>query len=261
MCPQNVVADSSGPIHFSDGVTLLSPVNATYNVRTLLLNYTFGIGWIHYSLNYNIDDIYSGPMPYTVINGDETHVVYHTKGSVQLPELSEGSHKLTISLEADFNPQDIRYYSDTIYFTINSGAPSFLLDTTAPNVTIQSPQNNTIYSTGTQIPLVFSLSKSTLNMIYLLLDSNRTVIPLQNATLGPLQPGQHNLTLIAPDNAGNIGVSQFIQFTIAYATPLEIVKPVDAAKPLGLQATVVVLVVVFVVLVFVVISLRRRHNA
>ena len=100
---QVVEADSDRSNPFSDGFTLLSPVNTTYNSKMLTLNYTFVCGWCPYSINYSVDGVYNGSIPYTITNPQETHVVYQSTGLVQLPELSEGSHSLTVSLEADFN--------------------------------------------------------------------------------------------------------------------------------------------------------------
>jgi hypothetical protein len=213
-----VKADSSGPISFSDGITLLSPVNSTYNSRFLTLNYTFACGWTRYSINYTLDGLYSGPMPCTITNPEELHVVYHSTGSVQLPELSEGSHRLIVDLEADFNEQNIRSYSDTVYFTIDTNAPDFVLDTSPPSITIQLPQNNTIYTTTTNTPLIFILSESTTSLTRVL-DGNRTSIPAQNATLTGLTTGQHSITMIAVDVAGNTGVSGYVQFSITDLAP------------------------------------------
>jgi hypothetical protein len=223
-----VKADGNGPIHFSDGVTLLSPVNATYNSRFLTLNYTFECGWVHYSLNYSLDGVYGGPMPYTIINPQENHVVYSSKGSVQLPELSEGTHKLAVDLEADL--ADVRLYSDTVYFTIDTNAPDFNLDATAPNITIQSPQNNSTYS-STEVPLNFLLSEPTV-AVTLRLDDNTTTIPAKNSTLEGLSVGTHTLTMLAVDNAGNIGESKYIQFIVTNPTPttLEPTKQVESSQ-------------------------------
>ena len=242
-----VKAVSTDPIHFSDGVTLLSPVNATYNSNYLTMNYTFACGWVNYVLNYSIDDgKYGGPMPYTIINPQELHVVYSSTGSVQLPKLSEGSHSLTVSLEADFNDHDIRYYSDTIYFTINTGASDSQANTTLPTITIQSPQNNTAYPANTRIPFSFTVSEPTSSIIYILLDSNRTAMPPQNTTLPQLMAGQHNITLIAIDTTGNSGISQSVQFAVTNPTPTP--TPPFAAPQISSQLLILV-VVLFVVVV------------
>ena len=85
-----VKAYSVDCIQFS-AFTLFSPLNITYNSRSLTLNLTFGaaIG-IKYSLYYEIDGKYEGPIPFVINNPNETHVVYKATGFVELPELSEG---------------------------------------------------------------------------------------------------------------------------------------------------------------------------
>jgi hypothetical protein len=115
-----VKAESNDYIQFS-AFRLFSPLNRTYNSRFLTLNLTFGaaIG-IKYSLYYKIDGKYECPIPFVIDNPNETHVVYKATGFVELPELSEGSHHLTIYLiAAGYQPKGLSY-ADTVYFTIDT---------------------------------------------------------------------------------------------------------------------------------------------
>ena len=115
-----VKAESNDYIQFS-AFRLFSPLNRTYNSRFLTLNLTFGaaIG-IKYSLYYKIDGKYEGPIPFVIDNPNETHVVYKATGFVELPQLSEGSHHLTIYLiAAGYQPKGLSY-ADTVYFTIDT---------------------------------------------------------------------------------------------------------------------------------------------
>ena len=98
---QPVEAETLGPLRlFKDSIIVYSPINAIYNSKNILFNYTFAISiGMHYSLNYTLDGSEASPMPVSVINPQELHVVYLAVGQVQLPELSEGTHSLTISLE------------------------------------------------------------------------------------------------------------------------------------------------------------------
>ena len=101
---QPVLGSVVGPIYISDVVTVYSPVNTTYNTKNILFNYTLAVGiGMHISLNYTLDGSMTGAMPYTVVNPKELHVFYLASGQVQLPELSEGSHMLTISFDTDFS--------------------------------------------------------------------------------------------------------------------------------------------------------------
>jgi hypothetical protein len=231
---QPVMAGSLGPIRLSDGVTVFSPVNTTYNTQNILLNYTFACGLgMHYSLNYTLDGNITGLMPYSVINPKELHVVYSSKGQVQLPELSEGPHSLTIYLQAVFGENDIRSYVDTIYFNIDTDAPDFALDSTPPNITIQSPQTNQTYITT--VPLTLILSEPVTQLI-VYLDTNKTILPAQNTTLTGLTVGTHKLTVEAVDLAGNPGYTNYVQFNVIQPTPTPqptptSIEPIKPAQP------------------------------
>jgi hypothetical protein len=150
---QLVKAEPVDPIYFSDGVTVFCPVNATYNCSPNVFNYTFGVGFaVRYQLNYTLDGIYSGPMPYTIINPEETHVTYLSTGNVSLPTLSAGQHFLTVSLRADFGLGKIRYYNDTIYFTVNTTTTS--RPTASPTPTAP-PQNSFVFEGFAVAAVVF----------------------------------------------------------------------------------------------------------
>ena len=216
---QPVKGDTVGPLRFKDGVTVYSPVNTTYNSRNILFNYTFAVGMgMHYSLNYMLDGNLAEPMPYSVINPQELHVVYLATGQVQLPELSEGTHSLTISLQATFGKNDIRSYSDTISFTIDTNAPDFALDTAPPKIIIQSPQTNQTYTTS--VPLNLFLSEPVTQLI-VYLDGNKTTLSTQNTTLRGLTAGTHSLTVTAIDLAGNPGYTNYVTFNVIQPTPTQ----------------------------------------
>ena len=143
---QPVFGNIVGPIYLSDGVTIYSPVNTTYNTKNILFNYTVAVGiGSHLSLNYTLDGTLTAPMPFSVINPQELHVVSLARGQVQLPEISEGLHTLTISMHTDFIFSNLHSYVDTIYFTVDPSAPGFILDATPPNIIIQTPQTNQTY--------------------------------------------------------------------------------------------------------------------
>jgi hypothetical protein len=217
MSIQPITADTIGPLRLKDGITVYSPVNTTYNSKNILFNYTFSCGMgMHYSLNYAIDGSEAQPMPYSVINPQELHVVYLAIGQVQLPESSEGTHTLTISLQATFGKNDVRSYSDTIYFTIDTNAPDFALDTTPPNIIIQSPKSNQTYTVP--VPLNFFLSEP-VSQLFLYLDGNKTTLSAQNTTLAGLTTGTHTLTVTALDLVGNPGYTNYVTFNVIQPTP------------------------------------------
>ncbi len=152
-----VSADSTGGIFFDSGVYLICPVNQTYTCNHIPLYFTFDCvgGGIDYNLTYDLDGQYSGPIP-LVMNGSATHApkafLSEAIGQVNLPELSNGEHRLTIYVVANvyhanaggaFKPKissdgTVYYsasYADTVNFYINA--------TTPPSISILSPQNQT----------------------------------------------------------------------------------------------------------------------
>ena len=164
---------------------------------------------MHYSLSLDIDGKYVGPMPYVVKNPNELHVVYQSSGLVTLPELSEGSHSLTVNLLVSPSNDHIKpSYSNTIYFSI---------DLTPPNVTILSPTNQTYTVaniTKASIPLDFTVDENAVQVILGLDGQNEMAID-GNTTLTGLSIGLHNVTVKAVDVAGRVGASETVHFTIA----------------------------------------------
>ncbi len=146
-CVENVKitnAASNDKIQFSSGVTVFSPLNYTYNSRFVTLNMTFDIGaGLDCSLNYSIDGKDLGAIPLVWV--DTGYISRGQKsGQVKLPELSDGTHYLTIDVlcglydyhgveppGAPFTPtfpgssDYIATWTNTIYFTINTTIPEF----------------------------------------------------------------------------------------------------------------------------------------
>jgi hypothetical protein len=135
-----VEADSNDYIRLSSNALIFCPLNRTYDSRVLTLNLTFGVGLgVKYSMNYSIDGKHEGPITLVPKNPTELHVINEGIGLVTLPELSEGSHCLTVYLlcgiydyhganppGAPFKPtypgsaDYTVFYTDTVYFTIDT---------------------------------------------------------------------------------------------------------------------------------------------
>jgi hypothetical protein len=142
-----VEGESADYIQYSSGTTIYSPINITYNSKFLTLNLTFGVGLgVDCSLNYSIDGDHEGPIPLVAQNPTEIHIINKMTGLVSLPELSEGSHCLTVNvlcgiydyhganpLGSPFTPiypnssDYIATWAHTIYFTIDTSIPEFPL--------------------------------------------------------------------------------------------------------------------------------------
>jgi hypothetical protein len=215
---QSALGGTVGPVYLSDLVTVYSPVNTTYNTPNILFNYTVYVGiGMHISLNYTLDGTLTGNMPYVVINPHELHVMYTARGQVQLPELSEGSHTLTIAYQTDFSFTVVHTFVNTIYFAVDLAAPEVVLDATPPTITIQTPQTNQTYAGA--VPLNVLLSEPTTDF-KINIDRNRTLtLPAQNTSLTDLSVGEHVLSIEANDLVGNYGYSKYVTFYVSEPTP------------------------------------------
>lgn len=205
-----VEADSANPIHFYSGVNLFSPLNQTYTSPYLTLNFSIACGWgIRYSLSYDIDGEYGGPMPSAIKNSEDLHVVNYRFGLVKLPELSEGSHRLTVTLKTSENSEHIKpSYVDTVYFFI---------DSTPPDILLLSPENKSYTAAASNtadIPFMFTSDERS-SQLYYSLDGHEKATIIGNITLTGLPIGPHNVTVNARDNVGNVVFSETAVFTVA----------------------------------------------
>lgn len=101
------------------------------------------------------------------------------------------------------------------YTPVGYGAldPSYVLpDSTAPEVSVLSPENKTYYTTDIQLNLI--VSETDLWIRYKL-DAENAIEILGNITLTGLAYGMHNLTVHATDASGNTCTSEIICFSVA----------------------------------------------
>ncbi len=149
---QMAQADSNGDITYSSGIHLISPVNTTYTTNMLTLNLTFNQG-MQCQLNYSIDGQYCGDIPLT--NATEYHILMtEMVGKAKLPPLSDGTHYLTINVQANLNdyhganppgapfkatnPEGTNFsavWEHTVYFTVDTGNTT----PTATPITVTAP--------------------------------------------------------------------------------------------------------------------------
>ncbi|UCH69663.1 MAG: right-handed parallel beta-helix repeat-containing protein, partial [Candidatus Bathyarchaeota archaeon] len=115
-------------------VAILSPENQTYAVDTVAVTFTVDEAtvWMGYSL--------------------DGHATVTTSGNTTLPGLSDGSHYVVVYANDTFNNMGS---SSMVYFTV---------DTTAPSISIMSPENKT-YDT-TDLPLNFTVNEPVSWMAY-----------------------------------------------------------------------------------------------
>lgn len=261
-----VKADSTGAMLFAGGVTVYSPVNATYDSNFLTLNLTCGCGaGLQFSLNFTIDGAYEGTIPLMYNDTPGFQLIATETGTVQLPELSSGSHCLTIYEQATLNdyhganppgepfqptsPGSADYVAswvDPIYFSIDSSAVAQnttpqSANSSPPTITNLSIENKT-YTTP-DLLLNFTVNENTSKVAYSL-DGKDNVTIAGNTTLTGLSVGAHSLTVYAWNDNGNVGASQTVNFGVASVEPSASGSsaPFPTAVVVGLIASVAVFI-------------------
>jgi hypothetical protein len=143
--------------------------------------------------------------------------------STALP-LATGGHTVKVSCEAT------SYYLRTLKSIYQGGydwansVESIELHADSENVNftktlfieIHLPANKTLDTS--KIPLNFTIDEP-LSQIAYSLDGQENVTISGNATLTDLSNGEHNVTVYARDNAGNVGSSETMAFTISKPEP------------------------------------------
>lgn len=250
-----VKADSSNSVSYSV-IGILSPVNQTYDSRFLTLNVTFTCAMgIQYVVYYRMDGKYIGAIPWLIDNLNETHVVYPASGSLKLPELSEGSHSITVNLEAGgfVSGQNSRSYTNIVYFTVASSTQK--LESTPPNISDLSVENKTYLVSD--IPLNFTVHEKISRFTYSL-DGKDNVTIAGNTTLTGLSVRTHNLTVYAWDAAGNLGSSQAVNFAIINQT-LTPPESYQASEPY-MTMPIIIISVLTVGSLLGIITLKKNEN-
>jgi N-acetylneuraminic acid mutarotase len=162
-------------------LNVLSPENKTYtsNDIPLVLSVNRPTIWMGYSLD--------GVANVTVT------------GDVELSDLSEGEHRLTV------------YANDTFGNMVSSSNVTFFVDTFAPLILVFSPENRTYGESD--IHSAFTVDEPVTWMGYSL-DGQDNVTVTGNVTLAVLSQGSHNITFYAIDVVGNTGASNTVYFEI-----------------------------------------------
>jgi len=209
----------------------------TYHSKSLTLNVSFHamiFADTNYSMTYSLDgkeneslplvEYYFGSWIIDKKNWERNHI----DGSVILPELSEGAHRITVYLE--------NIDSQTVYFSI------LLLDKTPPNISNLSVENKTY--TSTDIPLDFNINETASQISYSL-DNLANVTINGNTTLTGLVESPHSLTVYANDTAGNMGATETIYFNIEVPKPSSNIQQIIAAASGGSIAFIGIGVLVY----------------
>jgi hypothetical protein len=96
--------------------TLYSPINRTYNSKSIPLDISFSTGLgSNYTLTYTLDGGLEVAIPFEIENSTGLHAIYPAYGHLMLPELSEGNHNLTINMLSYTG-----YFTGSVQFTIDT---------------------------------------------------------------------------------------------------------------------------------------------
>jgi len=130
----DVVDQTGGLIAKAPYIT--SPTNSTYDPGVLLLNVSFHAviyANLDYTVTYNVDDSGNETVPLTAhYFGFDQQEKNYLDGSVTIPQLQNGSHKVSVYIKAESttNPNNQQvtktfHDSQTVFFTLgNTTSPS-----------------------------------------------------------------------------------------------------------------------------------------
>jgi hypothetical protein len=227
----NTIMDGSP----SGNITIQSPENKTYNENNVTLAFTIESGAqpVEYfngtlfslflrhgeALDYDTSNLIDlmwhtnllGDFPFwpflTLSNlGNNLYV-----GNSTLTNLSQGPHNITVWIRAEKN-----YLSYGVRVGYVLTTVSFNIDSIPPNISILSPEPKA-YNTS-DVPLDFTVNETVAQITYSL-DEQENITATGNMTLTRLSNGAHNVTVYATDEAGNIGASETVTFTVAVPEP------------------------------------------
>ena len=203
------------------------------------------VGHVQWNLPY--EHIVDNGFGSVVQTDDEGYLLGLSASAVLLRTESYGSEQWTLSY-VDF---DVESYSSFVLIHTsdrgsaivgNTGSTIMLtkispeIDVTPPVISILSPKNKT-YTSG-DVSLKFTVNEPTSWITYSL-DGQDTVTITGNITLPTLSGGAHTITIYAQDTAGNVGVSETVQFSSVEVFPVSWIF-------IGLTITAGVLVCVLV---------------
>jgi hypothetical protein len=120
--------------------------------------------------------------------------------------VNNGEHTLVIHGSTDMG----HTFSGNVNFTVDASMP---LDNGTPRIFIVSPENETYLGFDCALPLNFSVSKPIAWSLYSLNNAANVTI-FDNTTISNYNPGSNNVTVYAVSEAGNVGASETIHFTM-----------------------------------------------
>jgi hypothetical protein len=213
-------------------IEIFSPENNTlYNTSNISLHLNVSVG-----ASSTADSRFLWDIQYEADWQPERVCVYELIPETNMPLLTEFSTAINFTGVSD-GKHTVRVYATErgryifyVFEISGSSSVSFTVDTEPPKVSILSLENKT-YSAAS-IHLNFTTSESISHSTYSL-DGEENVTVAGNTTLTELANGEHNLTVYAMDEDGNMGVSETIYFSVdvpePFPTPLVIASVITVA--------------------------------
>jgi hypothetical protein len=149
-----------------------------------------------------------------VYSEGEKHMVTDFSHSLNLTGIPDGNHSIVISAteSGTYFPNISSYYG----FSIDCSSLVFFTIDTTPRLWVLSIENKTYDKSS--ISLNFTVSEPVSQITYSL-DGQGNMTIGGNTTLAGLNNGEHSLTVYAEDNAGNIGASETVYFSVEVPAP------------------------------------------
>jgi hypothetical protein len=211
--PQTVAAVAEPPV-----INMFSPENESYAVNDVVISFNVSIGQLNETFG-QITGVVDLTEVYFVgdwqqINSYVLHdAIAKTVGfSGNLTDVPEGSHSVMVVASERVPDPSLPPY--LFYFSTSSLSINFTVDTIRPRVSLLSPETR-IYNVS-DVSLDFTIDES-FSQLVCSLDGGDNVSIAGNTTLSGLASGAHNITVYAWDEAGNIGTSETVTFTVAAA--------------------------------------------
>jgi hypothetical protein len=188
-------------------ITILSPENnKTYNAN-ISLNLNVTVGESKTASRKGIDRVYYKP------DWEKKNITLTTYPvALNLTGVPEGNHSITIyAFEWGDYPVGGAEYIINNFWIENSAIVNFTIDASPPVISVLSPEDKKYAQSDILLDLTINEQVS---QIQYSLDGERNITKAKSNTLTGLPNGYHNLTVYATDDAGNVGVSKTINFTV-----------------------------------------------
>jgi len=241
-----------------DMILISSPQNTTYHANSIFVNFTVTVPNAIYDVGYSVDNgsiqritnlvkVSEVPVPYgTILLPPYIRVTYMR--TFFLYGLSEGNHSVTIYQGYQYTGRWARYEIalwTTAEFSIDTGPPILKILEIGTNTSSQ------------QVPLNFTINEPASWMAYSL-DQQTNITISGNTTLSGLSNGDHNVTVYALDEAGNMGASETTSFSVEIP---EVPEPQPEPFPIVPVATASVATIAVVGVGLLVYFKKRKRTA